>query len=63
MRPDAARSDTASRSRSKHDSGEQQRAGDSGKGGSDALKAREYRDGEGNIHHHTRTSQAMQDKK
>ena len=29
---------------------------------SDDLKSREYRDEQGNIHHHTRTSQAMKEK-
>lgn len=30
------------------------------KSGPDDLKEREYRDSQGNIHHHTRTSKAMQ---
>ena len=32
-------------------------------GGGDDLKEREYRDKEGNVHHHTRTSSLMQDKR
>jgi hypothetical protein len=44
-------------------SGSSQHHGGSGSGGADDLKEREYRDKDGNIHHHTRTSAAMQHKK
>ncbi len=36
-----------------HESGSQARSGESG--GSDDLKSREYKDAEGNVHHHTKT--------
>jgi hypothetical protein len=41
-----------------HEGGQQQQGGSSEGGGeSDDLKSREYRDAQGNVHHHTRTYQ------
>jgi hypothetical protein len=54
------------RSESRSSEGEhtrKQSASERDRGSSSDLKEREYRDEEGNVHHHTRTSEAMKDRK
>lgn len=43
--------------RGQQSGGSQQHSGSQGSGGGDDLKAREYKDEQGNVHHHTRTYQ------
>lgn len=56
-------SEHEARSRSEESRNEQRSAQSSNEEKSEArdLKEREYRDEEGNVHHHTRTSEAMKD--
>lgn len=65
------RSGSQERSESREHSGEDSSHRQSGSGTSEGgptsssrdLKEREYRDEEGNVHHHTHTAEAMKDRK
>jgi hypothetical protein len=60
-RSDQGRSGRRSESRSES-SGSERRQSAKAAGPSD-IKQREYRDEEGNVHHHTRTSRAMRERR
>jgi hypothetical protein len=57
-----SQSEHRSESRSEHSGGTRQASGSSEGSESRDLKEREYRDEQGNIHHHTHTSQEMKGK-
>lgn len=52
----------ASKGSEQHSGGKQGASGESRGGESDDLKSREYKDAQGNVHHHTRTYQEQHGK-